>query len=379
MTKTILQYRELFPTLNEKIQLSSCSQSALALPVIDAMEEYKESLIQNGMDWELWMNKVNESKHLFASLINADVDDIAIMSSVSECISSVLSSFPVNHGKNQIVTTELDFPCIGHAMQTNKESLGVNVTYIPSNKDYTISLEDYDKYLDTNTLLTSISHVSYYNGWKQNVKEIAALAHAKGSYLFVDAYQSIGNINIDVKDMNVDFLAAGAQKFMLGVPGIAFLYIKKELATKLTPKVTGWFSQSDPFSFDVKQNNYSLSSSRFDTGTPPVINAYVASAAMKLLLDIGVTEIQKYLENLSDFTIEYAKSRGFHVMSPQKSSEKGANTALYFAQAPLIEKLMKDKGIIVSARKDVIRIAPHFYNTKEDIRQAINELHSLVL
>lgn len=86
------------------------------------------------------------------------------------------------------------------------------------------------------------------------MKPLSPLAHSKGSYLFVDAFQSAGSVSIDVKDSDVDALVAGAQKFLLGVPGIAFMYVKKELANQLEPLTTGWFSRRNPFAFTLERS-----------------------------------------------------------------------------------------------------------------------------
>jgi selenocysteine lyase/cysteine desulfurase len=304
MTFPFAREREYFPILSYKIQLSSCSQSALSLQVQAAIAEYTDSLRVGGMDWMLWMERVEQAKAGFAALINASPDEIAVLSSVSECASAVASALDFTRGRAKIVTTEMDFPTIGHVWLA-QEKRGAQVSFIPGHH-HTIPLEYYTQAVDEQTLLTSISHVSYYNGFKQDVKQIASIVHGKGAYLFVDAYQSAGSVVIDVKEMDIDFLATGAQKYMLGIPGIAFLYVKKELANRLEPFFTGWFGRVNPFAFDIKHLDYAEGARRFEAGTPPMISAYAANAALEMLNAIGVKKVEEYLQALSLTAIAHA-------------------------------------------------------------------------
>ena len=136
------------------------------------------------------------------------------------------------------------------------------------------------------------------------------MAHANGSLLYVDAYQSLGIVPVDVKALDLDFLASGNLKFLLGIPGIAFLYVRRELIESLQPTVTGWFGRANPFAFQTKQLDWSRTASRFDTGTPPIINAYVARAGWRSILDVGPNAIRAWLEVLAQRLIDGGRARG---------------------------------------------------------------------
>ncbi|RNB73125.1 aminotransferase class V-fold PLP-dependent enzyme [Brevibacillus panacihumi] len=364
--------RDYFPILQEQVMLSSCSQSALSRQVEEAIHSYVDTLRYTGMDWMRWMAEVEEAKTQFAKLINAEPEEIAVLSCVSECASSIASAFDFAGKRNQIVTTEMDFPSVGHVWLA-QEKKGAQVKFIPS-QESVIPLAYYEQFVNEQTLITSIPHVSYYNGFKQDLKKIAEIVHGKGSYLFVDAYQSAGSVAIDVKAMDVDFLATGMQKYMLGIPGIAFLYVKKEVAEKLEPAVTGWFGRTNPFAFDIRCLDYAAGARRFETGTPPMINGYAANAALRLLHEVGVERIEAYLSDLSETAVTYAGERGLTVVSPKEKSQKASNTAIYIPQASKAEALLKERNVIVSARNDVIRIAPHYYNTEAEVKAAIDAL-----
>src|SRR5699024_4456987 len=296
--KDLQSIREKFPILENKIQLSSCSQSALHRDVKSNINKYVETWEYEGMDWGLWMEECEKARMKFAKLINAKTSEVAIVSSVSHAISSIVTSLrPEKHKKDLLVSKE-DFPCIGQVALSQDN---YNVKHVDYNKDNLTSI------IDDKTYLVSVPHVSFYNGTISNLEDIIHQAKNKNSYTFVDAYQSAGQVDIDVKSLDVDFLAAGMQKYLLGVPGIAFLYIKEEIAEALSPNITGWFGQANPFNFNGEIVDYAQGAQRFDTGTFPMINGFAAHCALDILLNIGVKEIEKYLKELSLFTIDYCK------------------------------------------------------------------------
>ncbi|RFB11490.1 aminotransferase class V-fold PLP-dependent enzyme [Bacillus sp. HNG] len=365
-------YRSLFPILATHTHLASCSQGALAKSVSKAIEEYHNSLLLSGSNWNEAISKVDETRVKFAELIGAETDEVAVLCSVSDAISAIATSLPYQQEKNKIMFTDIDFPTVGHIWFA-QEPFKDNISVIRSSNGE-IPLEQYEKEITTDTLITCIPHVNYYNGYKQNVREIAGIVHRKGSLLFVDAYQSAGHIPIDVKEMEIDILATGTRKYMLGIPGVAFLYIKKELAEQLKPRVTGWLGQEQASSFDIYNPVFAMGARRFETGTPSFISIYAAYEALKLLLEVGISNIETHLKELTQFTIHYGQEKGLHLIGPLSTDNRTSLMSFHVENASKVEAMLRDKKIIVSARKDVIRIAPHFYNIKDEIKCAIDEL-----
>jgi selenocysteine lyase/cysteine desulfurase len=364
--------RKDFPILEHQVQLSNCSQGALSIQVQNAMEEYIRTWATEGMNWPLWLERIGQSKAAFARMINASPEEIAVMSSVSDISSSIASALDFSGKRNRIVTTEMDFPSNGHVWLAQRKR-GAVVRFVPQ-VNHMIPQHAYEPLIDNDTMLTAVPHVSFYNGFKLDIKKIAEIAHSKGSYLYVDAYQSVGSVAIDVKEMDIDFLAAGAQKYLLGIPGIAFLYVRRTLAEQMEPLNTGWFGRVQPFAFDIKQLDYASGTRRFETGTGPIINAYAVHASLEMLNGIGVPVIESYLKTLSNLGVVYAKSKGLVLNSPESPDDRASTIAVRIDNASEMEGKLKERRIIVSARNDVIRIAPHFYNTEEDVCTAIDEL-----
>ena len=99
------------------------------------------------------------------------------------------------------------------------QKYGAKVDFIAVNDRHEIELSEYERYIDENTLITSVTQVYYLNGFKQDIERIAEIAHSKGSLVLVDAYQGIGTEPIDVKKMNIDILTTGNLKYLFGIPG----------------------------------------------------------------------------------------------------------------------------------------------------------------
>ncbi|NME97737.1 aminotransferase class V-fold PLP-dependent enzyme [Aneurinibacillus aneurinilyticus] len=369
-------YRSLFPILSTHVYLASCSQSALAQPVSYAIEEYHHHLLTMGNNWSLAMERMEATRRKFADIIGAEPDEVAVLPSASDAISSLAASFSYQQGKNKIVCTELDFPTVGHIWLAQRK-FGANVSFIRSSNEM-ICAEQYEKEIAHDTLLTCVPHVCYYNGYKQDLREIADIVHSKSSLLFVDAYQSAGHIPIHVKEMDIDILVAGTRKYMLGIPGVAFLYIKKNLAERMEPRVTGWLGQKKTAMFDICKIAPEVGARRFETGTPSFISMYAAHAALELLHNVGVHNIYAYLQEVTRFALAYGREKGLCISGPQSAEYRSSLISFYVGNASEVEMRLKEKNIVVSARKDVIRIAPHFYNTKEEIKYAIDELIALI-
>lgn len=369
-------YRKLFPILDNAVQLSSCSQSALSLPVRQAIDEYLDVWVRRGADWGYWMDQVALARAEFARMIHADVDDIAVLGSVSDAASAIASALRFDAGRPEIVTTTLDFPSICHVWLA-QQPRGASTRFVEADAGSTDTAGRVAAAIDARTALVSVSQACFYDGQIVDIAATGRAARHHGAVQFVDAYQSAGSIAIDVRAQEIDILASGAQKYLLGIPGIAFLYVRPALARQLVPTVTGWFGRVNPFAFDPARLDFADGATRFNTGTPPMMCASVARASMALLNEIGIPAIEAYLQQLSALAIEEATRLDLEVASPADPSAKGANTAIRIANAQQVEARMLQSGYVVSARNDVIRIAPHFYNNADDVVGALRELARL--
>jgi len=368
--------RRSIPLLASAIPMNNCSQAPQTDTTRAAAERYLDSWNTRGMDWDAWLAEVDEARALFAELIGASPNEVAVCSSVSEAASAVASALDFSGPRRGIVASGAEFPTVGQVWLA-QEARGAAVRWVPVH-DGTIEPADYEPLLDRGISLVSACHGYYLNGFMQDTAAIAERVHATGALLFVDAYQTLGTRPIDVKVLGADFLVAGNLKFLMGVAGIAFLYVRRDLIERLRPTLTGWFGRADPFAFDATLLDWATSARRFDTGTPPLINAYIARAGMELVRATGPDAIGAWHERLAGRLIHGGRRRGFALHGTDDPGRKTASTAFVVGDSRAVEAAMRARGVIASARGPVIRIAPHYYSTLADVDQALDVLAEVI-
>ena len=372
----IQKWRKQFPILEKVIYLANCSHTPQSIHIRKTIKNYLDNWNEMGMNWEEWMEAVDESKAVFAKLINANSNEIAMHASVSQAIYSIASSLDYSGRRNKVVITEAEFPTVVHVWTASRR-LGFDLEFVPLS-NHQIDLAAYEKIIDERTLIVCIPHVYYQNGFKQDIAAICEITHKKGALLFVDAYQCLGTDPIDVKTLDIDILTSGNLKYLLGMPGSAYLYVKKELTPYLKPMATGWFGQENPFAFDIYNFQYASDARRFDTGTPPIITAYAAQAGMENILEVGQSNIKVWIDELSRYTLQELEKRGLETISPKEISKKGPTTSIVVPDPHSVEVELKKRMIVASARGPIIRYAPHFFVTHEDIDTALDALEEIL-
>ncbi len=343
----------------------------------DAAEAYLNSWRQDGMDWDRWIGEVEAARVAFAQLIQANPQDIAVCTSVSQATSSVASALDYSQGRNRILATEGEFPTVGQVW-TAQKARGAKVDWVPA-RDGKIPLEGYAEKLTEKTLLVSACHAYFQSGFLQDIGAVTRMAREVGALVYVDAYQSMGTGPLNVRELDVDFLASGTLKFLLGIPGIAFLYVKPSVAERLQPTVTGWFGRSNPFSFDPRDCTWAEGARRFDTGTPPIFAGYVARAGMGVIQEVGLDPIGAWNRVLSKALVDGGKDRGLKGLGAEDPKKKTPTTAFIVPDNPEeVERRMRQRGVLASARGPAIRLAPHFFCTLDDVEVALDTLVDLL-
>ena len=358
------------PLLRTHVPLNNCSQAPQSIRTRSAAESYLESWDRAGMDWDAWIGEVESARAEFAALIGAEAADVAVATSVSQATASVASGLDYVGGRSRVVVSGAEFPTVGHVWLA-QERFGAEVHWVPV-RDGRVDVAEYEAAIDEDTAIVSACRGYYQTGFKQDVGAIARIAHAKGALLYVDAYQTLGSEAFDAPESGADFVASGNLKFLMGTPGIAFLWVKPGLSEELRPALTGWFGRSDPFAFDATLLDWAEGARRLDLGTPPILEAYVARAGMKWLRELGLESIGAWTAHLGTRCAEGARERGLEVLGPTGPDQKAPTTAIVCENSREVELTLRAQRIIVSARGPVLRLAPHFYNTVDDVDQALD-------
>ncbi|HDN05674.1 MAG TPA: aminotransferase class V-fold PLP-dependent enzyme [Candidatus Bathyarchaeota archaeon] len=358
--------------LREKVFMNHAAQSPLPKPVADVVRRYVDDFSNFGTSSIEWNDG---GKPFFAKMIGAKPEEIAFVENTSVGLNIAANVLHYPRG-SKIVTTDLEYPSVVYPWLRRK--LGVKVEYV-RNVDGKILLEDVEKTVDDNTVAVAVSHVEYVNGFRHDLRALSEIAHEHGAYLIVDAIQSAGAIPIDVKRDNVDFLATACYKWLLSPPGAGYLYVKEELIEKFEPPFVGWASvKEEVFEtldfWDIWSLRLSKTASRFEVGSPSFISLVGANEALKMLLNIGIENIEAQIIKLTEHLIEAVKNLGLKLQTPEDRRYRGGIVNSKIEKVQEITQKLGEKGIVVSARAHGIRVSPHFYNTKEEIDKLIEEV-----
>jgi selenocysteine lyase/cysteine desulfurase len=367
--KQVHEIRSRFSIFQRKIYLNSCSQGALSDVVQSGMEDYIASWHEQGSPWELWVEQYEAARTAFAQFINASPDEVAIVTSASAGINSVASALNFRE-RNKVVMGEFEFPTMGHVWLAQR-TRGADVQFV-SAEGNRIPVANYEKIIDRNTLIVPLTHVCFKNGCRSEVSAVTQMAHHAGALVMLDDYQDAGTRAIDVIAMNLDFYVTGTLKYLLGPPGLAFMYVRKELIPSLVPTVTGWFAQSNPFAFDPQHIDLSPTARRFESGSPSVPNVYAAVPGFQLLKEIGMESVAGHIKKLTQSLLSSAHDLGIRVKTPADSV--GPLVVLQSKDSNLLVQKLGESDIVASNRHDGLRIAFHVYNTMDDVTAVMEVL-----
>ena len=362
MTPTIESFRERFPVLEEKIYLNSCSQGALSGDVEEGMLEYLRTWHKHGSPWDIWVEQYELARRQFADLIGAEPDEVALVASASAGVNALVSALSFQQ-RNKVVLGEFEFPTMGHIWLAQRPR-GAEVIFVEAEKNR-IRVEAYDTLVDRNTLIVPLTHVCFMNGFRSPVAEITKIAHDRGALVLLDDYQDSGTRPINVKAMQVDAYVTGTLKYLLGPPGLAFMYVRKSVAESLVPTVTGWFGQRNPFAFDVRLLDPAPGTRRFESGTPPIPTIYGAVEGVKLLRQYELQNVADRIGLLTKALIDGASELGIQIKTPLDSV--GPLVVLQSKDADGLVRVFAREGVVCSSRHDGLRISLHAYNTLDDV------------
>lgn len=371
-------WRQEFPGLKNGVYLNTVSLGQLSRRSRGAVNYFLDLWEELGSSawYNYWLNETENLRVEFAKVINASADEIAIMPNISSAIAAVGSSLDYTQ-RNRVVSCELDFPTITHNFLA-KRDYGVETCIIPAPDRVSVPLESFKQSIDEHTSLVATCRVYFTSGHIQDIKEIADMAHQMGAYCLIDDYQGCGQIPIDVKKTGVDFLVTGGLKWLIGGPGVAYLYVRRELIHKLKPRVTGWFSHQRQFDFDPHTIEFRKNARRFEAGTPSVASVYAATAGLEIINQIGPENLRERSSMLNQYLVSQLKENGHKLRIPNDPSRHASITLIEIDQPMKITHALADKTIVVDKRPDAVRVSPYFYNTLEEIDTFVHTLNQVV-
>jgi selenocysteine lyase/cysteine desulfurase len=364
--------RSRFPIFERLVYINSCSQGALSDSVRRAYDAYLRDWDDKGAPWEYWVERGEAARSSFAQLIGAEADEVAVTTSLSAGVSALASGLRYAR-RSTIVTTDLEFPTIGQIWHA-QEARGARVVHVPAGESGLVPLERFERAIDEDTLLVSLTHVCFRTGALLDVEPVVRLAHERGALVLLDAYQSVGSLPVDVRELGVDFLAAGVLKYLLGSAGLGFLYARRDVIERVWPTATGWFADRDVFEMDIRDYSPATDARRFQSGTPPIPSIYAGVAGIELMQEIGIADSRAHVNELNHRLIEGIDELRARLVTPRKPRRRGALVCVASTDVDALVTALRREGIVTSSRDGNLRISAHAYNSVEDVDAVIAAL-----
>jgi selenocysteine lyase/cysteine desulfurase len=359
--------RSEFPIFEHTTYLNSCSQGALSHRVRRAYAEYLDGWDERGADWEQWVERSEAVRGAFARLLQADPLEIGVTTSVSQGVSAIVSALPFERGgRTKIVISDYEFPTVGQIAHA-QELRGAEVVHVRPEPDGSIPPERFAEAVDERTALVCCTTISYRTGHRHDVAAIARIAHEQGALCLADSYQAVGAIDLDVRALGVDFATGGTVKYLLGSAGLGFLYVRRELLSRLVPTQTGWFADEDIFRMDISDYSPAADARRFDSGTPPVPNIYAGLAGMAIVEEAGTAAIERYVGGLVERLFRGLDELGATSVTPREPARRGPLVCVRSTAVDALVATLAAERIACSSRDDNLRVSPHLYNVENDV------------
>ncbi len=373
----LVSYRTEFPILQRKTYMNSCSLGALSQRSMQGMAQFMELWNEWGAHawYEIWMGQIANVRRKFATIIGAQLHEVAIAPSVSAALSSIATALDYSK-RNNVVMADMDFPTLAYQWLV-KERLGVKCSFVESQDHIYVQPELFEQVVDDKTALVATSHVFFTSGYIQDLRAVADIAHKHGAHVLIDDYQGTGQIPIDVVAMDIDFLVTGTLKWLMGGPGLALVYIREGLLPHLQPTIAGWFGHRDQFQFKTREFEFRPEATRVEMGTPAVAAVYAANGGMDIVQEISVERICERTRYLTNDLIARAREHGWRVRAPQEPECRSSIVMLELEHPEDIVKALVARNIITDSRPGLLRISPYFYNTIEEnaiVVDAISEI-----
>ena len=377
----LLQYRDHFPTLDQSTYLISNSLGAMPVGAAQELEQYSKDWIDRGVRaWaEKWWELPGKVGDHIGQIFGAAAGTVSMHQNVSLAQAVIISCFDWSGPRNKVVYTSLNFPSVQYVYQRFATSLGARLEVVPSDDGIGVSLERILEAIDEETLLVPVSHVYFRSAYIQDMKAICERAKEVGAHVFIDAFQSVGTVPVDVQELGCAFLVGGVLKWLSGGPGGVFLYVRPDLINNLEPNITGWMAHPAPFDFEAPPMEYAEGAYRFQNGTPNVPALYAAQEGPRLVLDAGMDAIRTKSMHQTARLVEAALAEGWTVNAPMEPERRGGTVAIDVPHAAAVKHELLRREVIVDYRPGGgIRVSPHYYNTDEECDRAIDEIRDIL-
>jgi cysteine desulfurase/selenocysteine lyase len=370
------QIRALFPITERAVYLNHAAVSPPPISTIEAVRAQLRDVAENGsLNYRNWVATKERARRLAADMIGARPEQVAFVRNTSDGLSTVANGLSWRTGDN-LVTFRNEFPSNIYPWLRVREAFGVEVRMYEE-RDGRIDLDDLIALIDERTRIVAISQVQFASGFRADLVRLGRAARAHNTLLVVDVIQAMGVIPTNVEVELIDVAAGGGHKWLLTPEGVGILYLSDRARSLVEPTLVGWTSVPQPEDYGNFEQGWNHGTLAWETGTCPTALIHGLEASLKLLTETGVERIAAYLEQLTDYLCERLSNRDYQIVSSRRPGEKSQIVCVRHngGLTPMaLYAHLKQRNIITAPRGDRLRIAPHLYNTREEIDALVDAL-----
>lgn len=368
--------RALFPVTKRFVYLNHAAISAPPTPTLEAVAAQMKDVSLNGsLNYKSWVAVKERARKTAAAMIGARPEELAFMRNTSDALSTVANGLSWRPGDN-VVTFRGEFPSNIYPWLRLREAHGVEVRMCEE-REGRVPLDELISLIDGRTRIVAISHVQYASGFRADLERLGRAARRHDALLVVDLIQGMGALPVDVGAELVDAAAGACHKWLLTPEGIGLLYLSDRARERIEPTLVGWMSVPDAEDYANFEQGWKEGALAWETGTAATSLLHGLDASLRLLTETGIRRIAAHLEELTDYLCEGLAGSDYDVVSSRRAGEKSQIVCIRHngERTPMsLYAHLKRQSIMVAPRGNRLRIAPHLYNTTQDIDALLSAL-----
>lgn len=336
---------------------------------------------QNDEQWAYALGQVDAFKSSWAQLLQVAPETVTFSENVTSGLYSIIGALGSERLRGKTVLVAADcFPSLHFLLQKLAERFGFVLRTVPLSAGLSyVTDEDFIAAWDDEVELALITWVSSTTSFRVNLDALLVASRQHNSLVVVDITQGAGVIPFEVTE-DMDFVVSASLKWVCGATAACALYVNPTILAQCEPEYRGWFSQDNPFNWDITQFSYAPDARRFEHGTPSVLGSVASLPGIRYVLKQGVDHFFKNNRALTNLVIDWAQSANYQVLTPSACEQRGGSVMVRLASNAIAAQAvvdLKEQEIFVDARSDIIRISPGIVSSEAKLLQLCEYLTTL--